>query len=163
MVRLKTAVSHVVTHPYPAFTTADGKLSVHQLPAATDNLVWALLPNDGSGIAAVDGPDAAAVLALCSETRRPLAAILNTHTHGDHIGINRDLEQRGMLAGLRVVGPRKVAREVPGLNEAVDEGNQVEFGGSTAHVFLTEGHKDGHISFAYPGVMFCGDKMFSGG
>jgi hydroxyacylglutathione hydrolase len=157
------AMAHVVNQPTTAFDTADGLLTVHQLPAATDNFVWALVPKDGSGVAAVDGPDADAVLALCERLGRPLAAIINTHTHGDHIGINRDLQRRDLLSGLRVIGPKKVADKVPGLTEPVEEGNQIHFGGSAATVWLTEGHLDGHISFLFPGVVFCGDTLFAGG
>jgi len=156
-------MSHVVSHPHPPFVTQDGRLTVHQLPAARDNFVWVLAPNDGSGIAAVDGPDASAVLDLCQRLHRPLTTLINTHTHGDHIGINLDLQRRGLLAGLRVVGPRKVASKVPGINEPVDDGDQISFGGSTAEVWLTEGHLDGHISFLFPGVVFCGDTLFAGG
>lgn len=156
-------MAHVVTQPSGPFETGDGRLTVYQLPAATDNFVWALVPKDGSGIAAVDGPDAEAVLALCQRVQRPLATVINTHTHGDHIGINRDLEKRGLLAGLRVIGPKKVADKVPGLTEPVDEGDQIQFGGSAAAVWLTEGHLDGHISFVFRGAIFCGDTLFAGG
>lgn len=157
------AMPHVVNQPTAPFDTADGLLTVHQLPAATDNFVWALVPKDGSGVAAVDGPDANSILALCERLGRPLTAIINTHTHGDHIGINHDLQRRGLLSGLRVIGPKKVAAKVPGLTEQVDEGDQVHFGGSTATVWLTEGHLDGHISFVFPGAVFCGDTLFAGG
>jgi hydroxyacylglutathione hydrolase len=153
----------VVSQPTEPFETADGLLTVHQLPAATDNFVWALVAKDGSGIAAVDGPDAEAVLALCERLQIPLTAVFNTHTHGDHIGINRDLARRGLLAGLRVIGPKKVADQVPGISELVHEGDQVSFAGSRATVWLTEGHLDGHISFLFPGAVFCGDTLFAGG
>jgi hydroxyacylglutathione hydrolase len=156
-------VTHIVTRPCPPFTIAGGALTVHPLPAATDNFVWALVANDGSGVAAVDGPDADAVLALCERLRQPLTAVLNTHTHGDHIGINSDLERRGLLAGLRVIGPKKVAKKVPGITEPVGEGDRISFGNSTAEVWLTEGHLDGHISFLFPGAVFCGDTLFAGG
>jgi hydroxyacylglutathione hydrolase len=156
-------VPHVVSQLPSPFDTADGLLSVHQLPAATDNFVWALVPKNGSGVAAVDGPDAVAVLALCERLQRPLVAVLNTHTHGDHIGINRDLEKRGLLAGLRVIGPKKVAHKIPGITELVSEGDRICLGGSTATVWQTEGHLDGHVSFVFPGAVFCGDTLFAGG
>jgi hydroxyacylglutathione hydrolase len=156
-------VPHVVTQPPAPFETSDGRIIVHQLPAATDNFVWALVAKDGSGVAAVDGPDADAVLALCERLGQRLTAVLNTHTHGDHIGINRDLQRRGLLAGLRVIGPKKVADQVPGISEPVSEGDRVSFGGSNAAVWLTEGHLDGHISFLFPGAVFCGDTLFAGG
>lgn len=156
-------MTHVVQHPHAPLCTRDGKLHVHQLTAATDNLVWALVPSDGSGIAVVDGPDASAALAFAESIGQPLVAVFNTHTHGDHIGINRDLERRSMLPNMRVVGPSKVAGQIPGLNEAVWAGDSVDFGGSRAQVLVTEGHLDGHISYSFPGVVFCGDTLFAGG
>ncbi len=61
---------------------------------------------------------------LCRHGLR-LTTVLNTHTHADHIGINRDLQARGLPASMRVVGPARAAADVPGLTEAVDEGEEV--------------------------------------
>lgn len=155
-------MTHVVSRPTPPFATAGGALTVHQIPAATDNLIWLLVAPDGEA-AAVDGPDAEAVLAYCREHDFRLTTIFNTHTHGDHVGINRDLEGRGALRTVRVVGPSRAAQAVPGITERVDEGDSVSFGGVTAKVMLTEGHIDGHVSFVIDGVVFCGDTLFAGG
>ena len=99
-------MTHAVTHPSPPFLAAEGRLRVHQVPAAQDNLVW-LIECVGSGeVAAVDGPWATEALEYCEAHGLRMQAILNTHTHGDHIGINRDLDQRGMLSSMRVSGYR---------------------------------------------------------
>jgi hydroxyacylglutathione hydrolase len=150
----------VSTDPWPS---ASGTLRVHQIPAATDNLVWLLQRAESDEVAVVDGPDAGAVLDYLHTHRLRLTTILNTHTHGDHIGINRDLAARGRLAGLRVVGPAPRAAEVPGLTEGVDEGDTVAFSGTSGRVMRTEGHIDGHVSFVFEDVLFCGDTMFGGG
>jgi hydroxyacylglutathione hydrolase len=155
-------MTHVVTRPAEPFRTASGVLEVHQVPAAKDNLVWLLVAKDGEA-AAVDGPDAGAILDYCAARGFRLTTIWNTHTHGDHVGVNRDLERRGLLAGIRVVGPAKVARDVPGLTDPVDEGARVAFGGTEGRVLLTEGHIDGHVSFVLDGVLFCGDTLFGAG
>jgi hydroxyacylglutathione hydrolase len=155
-------MSHVVTVPAPPFAIEGGKLRVHQIPAAKDNLIWLVVGGDGEA-AAVDGPDAEATLEYCEKHGFRLTTILNTHTHGDHVGINHDLGQRGMLSSLRVVGPRRAAERVPGITEPVDEGDTVSFAGATARVLLTEGHIDGHVSFVFDGVVFCGDTMFGAG
>jgi len=154
-------MSHVVTKPSPPFRIASG-LTVHQIPAATDNLVWLIATETGEA-AAVDGPDAEATLAYCAAHGLRLTTILTTHTHGDHVGINRDLAKRGTLATMRVVGSRRAAADVPGITEPVDEGDEVKFGGATAKVLLTEGHIDGHISYVFDGAVFCGDTMFGAG
>jgi hydroxyacylglutathione hydrolase len=154
---------HVVTQPTAPFDIAGGRLRVHQVPAAHDNLVWLIeIVGDGT-VAAVDGPGADEVLAFCEAHELRLVAILNTHTHHDHVGINQALARQGRLDGLRVVGPRKVAADVPGLTEPVGEGDTIELGGVPVQVWLTEGHIDGHVSYVAPGAVFCGDTLFAGG
>ena len=153
---------HVVTKPADPFEAGGGSLSVHQVPSAQDNLIWLLVTPSGEA-AAVDGPDASGVLEYCAARGFRLTTILNTHTHGDHIGINRDLERRGLLAAMRVVGPKRAASDVPGITERVDDGDSVSFGGVKANVLLTEGHINGHISFVFDQVLFCGDTLFGAG
>ncbi len=155
-------MTHVVTKATAPFRSASGRLVVHQIPAARDNLIW-LIVAEGGEAAVVDGPSASEVLDYVDVHGLRLSTILNTHTHGDHVGINRDLERRGLLATMRVVGPKRAANGVPGITEPVDDGDRVEFGGEIAHVLLTEGHIDGHVSFVMDGLLFCGDTMFGAG
>jgi hydroxyacylglutathione hydrolase len=155
-------MSHVVTTPTAPFRSLDGRLTIHQIPAATDNLVWLLVSGDGEA-AAVDGPDASSVLSYCQSHGFRLTTILNTHTHGDHVGVNRELASLGLLATMRVVGPRRAAHDVPGITEPVDDGDVVSFAGEAFQVLLTEGHIDGHVSYVGAGSVFCGDTMFGAG
>src|SRR5262249_55903043 len=146
--RSEEGMTHAVTKPAAPFKTESGALEVHQIPSAQDNLIW-LIVAPGGEAAAVDGPDAEAVLEHCATTGLRLTTIINTHTHGDHIGINRDLLRRGLLSGMRVVGPKRAAADVPGITEAVDDGETTTFGGVTAKVLLTEGHINGHVSYVF--------------
>ncbi len=154
---------HVVTRPRPPFASASGQLEVHQVPSWRDNLVWLLVDVQSREAAAVDGPEATTTLDHCQRHGLRLTTVLNTHTHADHIGINRDLQARGLLASMRVVGPTRAAADVPGLTESVDEGDEVRFGAVTGRVLLTEGHIDGHISYVFEDLLFCGDTMFTAG
>ncbi len=156
-------MQHVVTRPHPPFRTSDGSLEIHQLPSWQDNLIWLLVCTATGEAAAVDGPEAGAVLDYCAERGFALTAVLNTHTHGDHIGINRDLERRGLLRGLRVVGCRGRAAEIPGISERVDDGDGVRIGRAAGRVMRTDGHIDGHVSFVFDDAVFCGDTLFTGG
>ncbi len=154
---------HVVTRPTAPFRSADGKLEVHQVPAWQDNFVWIAVCTETGQAAAVDGPDAEGALAYCEAHGLTLTTILNTHTHPDHVGINRDLERRGMLSSLRVFGARKKASDVPGLTDPVEEGSVVRVGNVEGRVMLTEGHIDGHVSYVFDDVLFSGDTLFAAG
>ncbi len=156
-------MTHVVTRPNEPFRTASGALEVHQIPAWQDNLIWLLVCTKTGEAAAVDGPMAAGVLDYCKDKGFELTTILNTHTHGDHVGINADLAGRGLLERMRVAGPKLAADAVPGITEPVSEGDEVVFGGVSGRVMLTEGHIDGHISYVFEDALFCGDTMFGAG
>lgn len=155
--------THVVSIPSPPFRSASGAFEVHQVPAAQDNLIWIMVCKKTGAVAVVDGPDAENALAYCREHGLKLSHVLNTHTHGDHVGINRDLEQRGLLSQLTVIGPAKVRAQVPGITQPADDGDAIEVGACRARVMRTEGHIEGHICFLFEDVLFAGDTLFTGG
>ena len=155
---------HVVTRPREPFLAMDGALEVHQLPSATDNLIWIGVCTKTREAFVVDGPTFAEVRAwLEQHPDVRLKTILNTHTHSDHIGINQDLQTAGELGDWRVVGPTRAAADVPGITEQIDEGDTVAVGALTGRVMRTEGHINGHISYVFGDVLFCGDTLFAGG
>lgn len=154
---------HVVTQPREPFRSGDGTVEVHQVPVSKDNLAWIVVCTKTGEAAVVDSPEAEPVLSYCRDRSMDLRVILNTHTHSDHVGINSDLERMGLLGGMRVVGPKRAASAVPGITEPVDEGDTVTLGAATARVLLTEGHLNGHISFVFDDVLFCGDTLFAAG
>lgn len=156
-------MAHKVTVPRSPITSTSGKLQVAQIPAAQDNLIWLIIDVESRQAAAVDGPDAEGVLAYCAAHGLTLTTVLNTHTHGDHIGINADLERRGLLSSIRVYGYEGTRDLIPGITDPVTEGSKVTFGGVTGTVMLTEGHLDGHISYVFENFLFCGDTMFGAG
>ncbi len=155
--------SHVVTAPIPSFLSRSGAIEVHALPADHDNLVWLLVDRAGRVATVVDGPNAEATLARCEQLGVRLTAVWNTHTHGDHIGINRDLGERGLISSLRVVASRNAKVSVPGVTDQVGEGHRFEFASQEVTVLATPGHQDGHISFVVDGLLLCGDTLFAGG
>jgi len=153
-------MAHVITVAPEPFLAMEGALRVHIVPDATDNLVWIAECVQTGRAAIVDGPGCEAALAYAAEHQLAVGAVFNTHTHPDHIGVNRGLEARGQLGDYRVVGR---GDRVPGLTEAVGEGNDVQLGALSGRVMLTEGHIDDHVSFVFGDVLFCGDTLFTGG
>lgn len=156
-------MAHVVSQPTPPFQAANGSYEVHQIPAAQDNLIWLLVCKRTGAAAVVDGPNAEGVLAYAKQHGITITHVLNTHTHHDHIGLNLELQKLGLLTRLKVLGPAKAARDVPGLTQPVDEGDQLEVGAAKARVMRTEGHIVGHVCFVFEDVLFSGDTLFTGG
>ncbi len=154
---------HAVTRPPAPFETADGALRVHLVPDARDNLVWIAQCVATGRAVIVDGPTAGPALEHAAAHGIDVVGVWNTHTHGDHVGVNHDLQRRGRLDGLEVVGPAKRASEIPGLTTPVGEGDVVRIGEVEGRVMLTEGHLDGHVSYVVGDVLFCGDTLFAGG
>ncbi|MBT3221808.1 MAG: MBL fold metallo-hydrolase, partial [Proteobacteria bacterium] len=150
---------HIVSQAAEPFLAHNGQLEVHQVYAAHDNVIWIFRCLQTGETAVVDGPDASSVLQYTEANELTPTMILNTHTHGDHIGINFDLMRRGLLGDLRVVG----RGAVPGLTQEVSEGAQVRLGESVGRVMLTEGHLDNHVSYVFGDLLFCGDALFGGG
>ena len=154
--------AHCVQQPHQPFWSENQKLRIHQVPSAIDNLIW-LIEYEPGKCAAVDGPSAKQVLAYCEQKNLHLTTIINTHTHADHIGINRDLQRRGMLHKLRVIGAAARAEEIPGISEKVADGDTIQLGETAGLVMLTEGHINGHISILLSNILFCGDTLFAAG
>jgi len=146
----------------PDFFSKNGTYSIIQVPAAKDNLVW--LINYAPGLcAAVDGPDAGAAIRAAENRGLKIDTIINTHTHPDHIGINRDMQKRGLLDKMRVIGPASRKDDVPGITDPVSDGDTVELGRGKGTAILTEGHINGHTSYLFDDILFCGDALFTGG
>lgn len=155
-------VSHVVTEPNPPESLAGGTLKLYQVPAWNDNFVWLIVSEQAKEAAVVDGPEATQALTVCKQLGVQLTTILNTHTHGDHIGINRELLEVAP-ASLRVIGSKLAAKDIPGLTHPVSEGDHFDLFGTTVEVWLTEGHMNGHVSYLIQDALFCGDTLFAGG
>jgi len=154
---------HAVTRPPAPRVVLAGAASLHQVCVWQDNFSWILVCEQTGEAAVVDGAEADPVLDYAARERLRLTTILTTHTHPDHIGLHRDLQKRGEIDRLRVVGNRQLSRVIPGLSEGVGEGDEVTLGRLRGQVMLTEGHIDGHLSYRFGELLFCGDTLFAGG
>ena len=126
------------------------------------------------------GDDVEKVLAVLRKHGLTCKAILNTHTHIDHVGANHALrEQTGakvMLheADLPLYDNLKIQAEWMGgmvqapprgtVDEHVHQGDVVKAGALAAEVLHTPGHTPGSLCFRMPGetgdVLFSGDTLF---
>lgn len=136
------------------------RVTVEQVPVLSDNYVYLVHEPEGGATAAVDPAVAAPVLAVLNTRGWHLTHILNTHHHHDHTGGNLELKH---ATGAQVVGARRDAERIPGLDVEVREGDTFLLGHAAAMVFETPGHTTGHIAFWFPDshALFCGDTLFS--
>jgi len=137
-------------------------LEFHQFPARSDNYGVLVHAPDSGQTASIDAPDAQTVLDELAAKGWALTHILTTHHHADHTGGNERLKAE---TGCRIIGPATEAERIPGLDEAVGEGDTFMFGGHEVRVLETPGHTRGHISYYIPDakVAFVGDTMFAMG
>jgi hydroxyacylglutathione hydrolase len=133
-------------------------LQIVQFPCLADNYGY-LVRDEASGLtAAIDTPDAEAILAALAERGWRLDFIFNTHWHRDHAGGNQVVKDR---TGCRIVAPAEVARIAP-LDQAVAGGDEVRLGQTTFTVLDVGGHTLQHIAYYAPAerVAFVGDSVF---
>ena len=126
----------------------------------TVNSYLAWNPAGNAAVAFDTGADCSAMLALLAEKKLKLAAILLTHTHGDHIlELDRLKEKTGAPA---FVGDRE---PIEGA-ESFAAGRKFSFGGLDIESRLTWGHSLGGITFVVRGlawpVAIVGDAVFAG-
>ncbi len=134
-----------------------GPVTVSLIPSA-DNYIYLIEWTEG--LAIVDPGTAREVIEEVRRRRRPVTHILATHHHGDHIAGIPAIKE---ATGATVVGP--AGGGIPDLDQAVGEGDEVKVGPLVLEVLETPGHTLDHISFyaADPGLLWCGDTVFTGG
>ncbi len=137
-------------------------IEIHMFPCLADNYGYLVHDPDADVTAAVDTPDAAAILRELDAHGWQLTHILNTHHHSDHAGGNLELKRR---TGCEIVGPRVDAARIPGLDTPVGDGDVWSFGSRRLEVYDTPGHTRGHIVYLLreERAAFVGDTLFAMG
>ena len=84
--------------------------------------------------------------------------VVLTHHHGDHVVGVAELARR---FDAPLVAHPLTAAEVPGVDEALEDGATIRSGGLELRALLTPGHADGHLSLLVSGSdCFTGDVLF---
>jgi hydroxyacylglutathione hydrolase len=134
---------------------------VHQFLCLKDNYGVLIHDSRSGATAAIDAPDADAVIAAAGAKGWELTDLLITHHHVDHTQGIPGLRAR--FPKLRIAGPRKEAERIGALDTLLAEGDFVRVGPLAAKVLETPGHTAGHIVYCFEEdeLVFAGDTLFS--
>lgn len=136
-------------------------LHIHQFICLKDNFGVLVHDPERRATAAIDAPDAGPILAALAARDWTLDAILLTHHHADHVQGVAGL--KAAFPQAQVVGPRKEADRIGGLDMLVGEGDAVMIGAVEAIVMEIPGHTSGHVAYwlEEEDVAFVGDTLFA--
>jgi len=136
------------------------RIIIDNIPIFKDNYIWILLNSEKNKVIAVDPGDAYPLIDYLTFNSVSLEAILITHHHHDHVGGIKELIEQ---YDVKIYGPQNELIE--GLTYPVAEGFCIEFPflESWCQVIDVPGHTLGHIAYLLPGILFCGDTLFSAG
>jgi hydroxyacylglutathione hydrolase len=134
---------------------------VHQFLCLKDNFGALIHDSATAATAAIDAPDADAVIAAAMSQGWELTDLLLTHHHADHVQGLPGLKAR--YPKIRVAGPAKEASRIGAIDIALAEGDLVRVGDIAAKVIETPGHTAGHIVYWFEEdeIAFCGDTLFA--
>jgi hydroxyacylglutathione hydrolase len=137
-------------------------LQIIAVPAFADNYLWLVHDQDSGETAVVDPGDPAPVLSEADKRGWRITTILNTHWHPDHTGGNLAIKE---ATGATIIGPAGENGRVPGLDQALTEGDRIRLGDHEAEVWEVPGHTIGHIAYIFrdDNVAFVGDTLFAMG
>ncbi len=135
-------------------------MQVERIPTLNDNYTYLVIDPETRKAAVIDAPEADPVVRRVDELGVQLTKVLSTHHHWDHSGANQALAKR---YDAPVYGHSSDAGRVPALSEGLEEGDAVRVGNLEARVLFIPAHTRGHIAYAFPGAVFCGDTLFAGG
>ncbi|KAL3829209.1 hypothetical protein ACJIZ3_018011 [Penstemon smallii] len=143
-----------------SITNMSSSLQIELVPCLQDNYAY-LLHDVGTGtVGVVDPSEAVPIIDALNRKNWNLNYILNTHHHHDHTGGNMELKER---YGAKVIGSSLDKERIPGIDIALNDGDNWMFAGHEVLIMTTPGHTRGHISFYFPGSksIFTGDTLFS--
>lgn len=112
--------------------------------------------------ACIDTPEERAIMQALEKKNWHLTHIFNTHHHYDHVEANLVLKER---FGCQIIGSKKDAGRIPGIDTGVTEDDIYQFGSQTVRFLETPGHTNGHLVIWFPEAKraFAGDTLFSMG
>ena len=135
-------------------------ITINFIPIFNDNYIWLIINSIEKKAIAIDPGDANPLLHYLQSNQLDLAAILITHHHSDH---TQGISALKREFSIPVYGPKN--EQITGLTHKVEEGDRIHIPAfdRVFHVLNIPGHTLDHIAYTLPGLLFCGDTLFSAG
>ncbi len=135
------------------------ELSIHPIPTLKDNYVWTMINESQRCALVVDPGEALPVINYLRQHQLALHGVLITHHHWDHTNGISELIQHypaPVFASVRC--------HIPGITHHLAEHQTIALDlFPSLQVIDIPGHTLDHIAFYSPGILFCGDTLFSAG
>ena len=133
---------------------------VTPIPCLSDNYAYIINDDNSKNIGVVDPSEAQPIITFLKKKNLKLNYILNTHHHFDHIGGNLELKK---IYKSKIIGFAGDKDRIPGIDIALKDNEQWNFGNSTIKILHIPGHTLGHICFFFENekIAFTGDTLFS--
>jgi hydroxyacylglutathione hydrolase len=138
-------------------------MAIIAVPQLADNFAYLVIDDSTKECGVVDCAEAAKVLDEVKRQGVNLTTVLSTHWHFDHVGGNKDL--LAALPNLRIYGARAEHGRIPGITDAIDDGDEVQVGGLRGRAIGIPAHTSGHVAYYFPTLkaVFSGDTLFIAG
>lgn len=138
-----------------------GGMQVEIVPCLSDNYAYVLFrPGDRKAVV-VDASEAEPVRRRLKELGLELGGILSTHHHADHVGGNLELLSEN--PGARVFGYASDRGRLPGLTDALEDGQGFGVAGFDFRALHIPGHTLGAVAYVAGDSVFTGDTLFVAG
>lgn len=133
-------------------------LDIVTVPCLDDN--YAYLVNGPDGVAIIDAPEAAPIIAALDARGWKPGVIMLTHHHWDHVQAVDALKAK---YGCMVMGPKAEEGKLPELDFALSDGFSGGNGDGLCQVIAVPGHTLGHVAFYYPNAraVFTADSLMA--
>lgn len=135
------------------------ELAVRQMPRSDTGCLSYLLSDPIARTAVIVDPgrEVAPYLAALAEGHLRLAAIIETHTHADHLAGHAELAHR---TGAPIYLGRRSPAAYP--HRVLAEGEEVAFAGGPLVAYETPGHTRDHLTLRLGNFAFTGDTLLLG-
>lgn len=140
-------------------TPTAGELVLRQFPREDSGCLAYLVgdPFEGEAILIDPGIDVSPYLQVLSDAQWKLRAILETHTHADHLAGHHELHRR--TGAPIVVGARSPAAYP---HRTLTDGETLTLGHDEVEVLETPGHTQDHVTLRVGPTVFTGDTLLIG-